>query len=420
MNPPPEHKYTFAQPGNGSRSRIDHIYATENIINKSSVWSIENLNIPTDHQLISVKIHDHNAPQIGLSHWFLRPFLLKDKKFIRDVTHTESEPVNPMNTHTPHPQQCLQNFIEHTHSIAQKQTKIKAGMINLRTKKLEKAKEKLIDRANNTAGDEMKANFETASLITTKIHEIQSTIFDQNQKLMRANRHLYGKTINKFWCANRKTKKSHNTIMELRIPETSPPQYSTNSLSMANKMAIYHKNLQHNDETHHPMERSTVTTALLSEMPYLSEPHKCKLREKTTYSEVEAALMNSPNNKAAGINRIPIDLLKELHKNHIQNAKMNKPSFDIVNLLKDAYNNLETNGITNPNIQDSWLCPLYKKGDCCEIPNYRPIMVLNAEYKILTSTIMTRIAEIALTLIHKTQAAFIKGCSIFNQIDLAK
>src|SRR5258708_8333534 len=42
------------------------------------------------------------------------------------------------------------------------------------------------------------------------------------------------------------------------------------------------------------------------------------------------------------------------------------------------------------------------------------------EYKILTTAIMTRLAEVAPSLIHKTQAAFIKGHSIFDQIDLAK
>jgi len=52
-----------------------------------------------------------------------------------------------------------------------------------------------------------------------------------------------------------------------------------------------------------------------------------------------------------------------------------------------------------PDIQDGWLCPLYKKRE---------------------SAIMNRIAEATPSLIHKSQTAFIKGCSIFDQIDLAR
>ncbi len=63
-NPPPKHKYSFTQPGAGSRSRIDHIYATEDIRTRASDWSIGNPEIPTDHQLVLVRIYDENPPQI--------------------------------------------------------------------------------------------------------------------------------------------------------------------------------------------------------------------------------------------------------------------------------------------------------------------------------------------------------------------
>src|SRR5260221_6112002 len=66
------------------------------------------------------------------------------------------------------------------------------------------------------------------------------------------------------------------------------------------------------------------------------------------------------------------------------------------------------------------MCPLYKKKDCHEIPNYRPITVLNAEYKILTTAIMNKLSDVAPNLIHKSQTAFIKAHSIFDQIDQAK
>ncbi len=197
--------------------------------------------------------------------------------------------------------------------------------------------------------------------------------------------------------------------MELHLLETNPSQYSTNSMTMANEMAKYHCNLQKHDTMLHSPERILATDTLLLRMPHISEPHHNMLNAPLTYKEIESALMSSPNEKVAGTNGIPTDLYKEIHKLYKQNANEKKPCLDIIALLRTAYNNIVANGITTPNFQDGWLCPLYKKSDCCEIPNYQPIMVLNSEYKILTTAIMTRLAEVAPGLIHKPKQLSLKA-----------
>src|SRR5258708_3054024 len=130
---------------------------------------------------------------------------------------------------------------------------------------------------------------------------------------------------------------------------------------MANEMSKYHGCLQHRNTIPHPPNWDPTTTALLMGMLQLPTHIKDKMSERLTYNKIENALMSSPNNKAAGINGIPTDLLKELRKSHKQNSKQNKPSFDIINLLRTTYNDIEQKGIMAPDIQDGWLCPLYKK-----------------------------------------------------------
>ena len=63
------------------------------------------------------------------------------------------------------------------------------------------------------------------------------------------------------------------------------------------------------------------------------------------------------------------------------------------------------------------MCPIYKKKEADNIANYRPITILNTDYKILTKAIETCLMDIAPTIIHPDQAGFIRGRSIFDQID---
>jgi len=55
------------------------------------------------------------------------------------------------------------------------------------------------------------------------------------------------------------------------------------------------------------------------------------------------------------------------------------------------------------------MCPIYKKNDKTEISNYRPITVLNSDYKILTHALTNHLSAIIPYLIHPDQAGFIKG-----------
>jgi len=66
------------------------------------------------------------------------------------------------------------------------------------------------------------------------------------------------------------------------------------------------------------------------------------------------------------------------------------------------------------------MCPIYKKGERNNVANYRPITVLNTDYKTITKALANKLAEVAPTLVHRDQAGFLKGRSIFDQVKLAK
>lgn len=74
----------------------------------------------------------------------------------------------------------------------------------------------------------------------------------------------------------------------------------------------------------------------------------------------------------------------------------------------------------NTGFADGWLCPLYKKNDKREPGNYRPVTVLNSDYKIFTKALSIKLCKLAPKLIHESQAGFVPGRSIINQVKLTK
>lgn len=64
-------------------------------------------------------------------------------------------------------------------------------------------------------------------------------------------------------------------------------------------------------------------------------------------------------------------------------------------------------------------CAQYiKKKDRRDIANYRPITILNTDYKIMTKILTGRLTKVAPGIIHDDQAGFMKGQSIYDQMEL--
>ena len=59
------------------------------------------------------------------------------------------------------------------------------------------------------------------------------------------------------------------------------------------------------------------------------------------------------------------------------------------------------------NFAVAWMCPAFKKKDPTKIGNYRPISILNMDYKMLTKVMALQLNNHMHTLIHSNQAGFV-------------
>ena len=122
-----------------------------------------------------------------------------------------------------------------------------------------------------------------------------------------------------------------------------------------------------------------------------------------TEAEVQEAVQRLKNNKSAGSDGIPAELLKAAGANFIS-----------------TFHQLLTKIWTAESMPEEWnvsvISPIYKKGDKNDCGNYRGISLLNIAYKILASVMCERLKPHVIRIIGSYQCGFMPGRSTSDQI----
>jgi hypothetical protein len=136
-NPPPTRNFTFRHSTANYMSRIDRIYADDNILDKAFTWDILDPEIPTtDHQLTIVSIHNPNIPIIGCGRWAMPKYLINDKDFLKEVERMGNETLTQINhQETTNTQQQFQHLILTITNLAKKTRKDKIRKNELKNQK---------------------------------------------------------------------------------------------------------------------------------------------------------------------------------------------------------------------------------------------------------------------------------------------
>ena len=184
----------------------------------------------------------------------------------------------------------------------------------------------------------------------------------------------------------------------------------------------YHEGIQHIKENiPEDIREMKITKALDALETQALEEQKEMLAAPITREEVEEALKATDSNSAAGLDGITYELWKTLALSFKEDSAGNIPSFDVIDLLTLLFNDIEEFGIVEgTGFTDGWMCPIYKKNENTEISNYRPVTLLNTDYKLLTKILTMRLSTIAVNLIHQSQAGFVPGRQIADHAKLVR
>ena len=199
-----------------------------------------------------------------------------------------------------------------------------------------------------------------------------------------------------------------------------------NSKRMANIVRDYHSELQKEGkpfEAPREEREKEMEEAIASLDAALAEDEISALEQRITPVEVRHAIYDASLEKAAGMDRIPIEVWRILttHPKDIAEGEDPNEIMDAAMLLGAAFNDIVEYGMAKElSFAEGWMSPLFKKKDKTHIENYCPITVLNTDYKTMTSILTKHIAQPALHLIHEDQAGFMRGHRIEDKTDLIR
>jgi hypothetical protein len=193
---------------------------------------------------------------------------------------------------------------------------------------------------------------------------------------------------------------------------------------MAELAKNYHNNLQNRDPP--PLDKDTRTAqieAALEAIPNdqrLDDPGNSPMSRLITEDNVAKALKSAKKGTSTGMDGCPYELWKKLKQKYDTNIREGTENFNIIKVLTRVFNDIQIHGVEeHTDFALGWMCPIYKKKDCTKISNYKPITLLNTDYKILTKALALQLMDDIEPMIHPDQAGFIPNRSITDQIRLA-
>ena len=372
-----------------------------------------------------------DTPHTGKGHWTWPLMLIEDPKTIEKISRRGIQLQNDMtellNTNedreTNNPQLLWETFKDEIKKIAQSQNKKAYHKMTSKIQNMEKDRAAIAALPDLDDRDDLCTEEAFLASEITHLKKAQTNLSRDTFKVKLTH---HGEKPGGIWSKLGKERRPRDPIYRLKTPNVNPPQFERQTKRMAQLTRDYHDNLQNEGlyNINNQEEHENKTNAFLQNIPReqtVQEHENSPMNWAIKKEQVREAIIAAKNGSATGMDGCPYELWKKLVNEHDTQTKKNKPSFDITQTLTKVLQDIQMNGIdARTNFTLGWMCPIYKKKDPTEISNYRPITLLNTDYKLLTKVLALQLMEQAQSLVHEDQAGFIPRRSIFNHIRLAK
>ena len=404
--------------GRQTQSRLDRIYIARETSQYALDWKMQPTPMPTDHWLVMIKYAPGNAPNIGPGRWTWPIASLQNEKLMTKIITQGIQLQNNIDRlqqenidrNISNPQRLWQKFEENICMTAKHHNKETLHKVNSRIKALTKDLKETTAHPNLDTDDDLRT---TEALLANELTYLARSNARTQKEELRAKLDDHGEKLGGIWSAMSKETKPRDLIRRLKIPDTNPPQYERRTERMAQLARDYHDSLQRNgmpdhedvDEYEHALHE---TLSAIPNNQKMEEPTFTPLHQPATQTQTVKALRLSKNGSATGLDGCPYELWKTLHQHYNTALQMNKNGFNIAKTLTKVFNDIQEHSVDpTTDFAIGWMCPIYKKKDPTDISNYRPITLMNTDYKLLTKVLALQLTHPIHSLVHEDQAGFI-------------
>ena len=387
-------EYTWSRNCPFTARRLDYIFASQDIINLTQETKITTL-IHSDHRAVTTTIAFHNYKR-GPSYWKLNNSLLKDIRYLEYMNKTIEEFKESYNQDIdPHNkwELCKIKIKEGSQSYSKKKQQKSRDKIAEMQERLNKIEQTLSTQPDNkplkTELVKIKTELEVFALAQAHGAQIRSRI-----KYIEEGEKNTGYFLNL-----EKTNTANNTITAL---QTSDGRTITQQAEVLNEQVNFYSHLYKKDED--PNLQDTYITDFLGPNctpPLLEEHEKEACEKEISEADIVEAIKKMKNGSAPGCDGLTTEFYKVFW------PKIKK-------LVIESYKHSFACGHVSATQQKGIITLIHKGKNLPResLANWRPITLLNTDYKILAKTLALKLSVTLNKIISNDQCGFIKGRNI--------
>lgn len=281
------------------------------------------------------------------------------------------------------------------------------GKLISKTASLKKAKEEAFKKEKKKWSEieQMHKNTGDPTLLP-QIKEIKNTIdkllsaeIEKNTRFLKQSYYEIGPRATKLLAKRLRKQQADRTIYKIRDINTNEIKYEPKEIET--NFRNYYKNLY----SQPPSATSEQMKAFLQtlDLPTIGKKQNSFLTSPIERSEIEGAVKRLKTNKSPGSEGLPTEWYKIFRE-------------QLLPILERTFNHILEKGKLPPSWKEAVISVIPKGNSSETCSGYRPISILNVDYKLYTAIISKRFEHFMKDLIDEDQTGFIKGRQTHDNI----
>ena len=372
----------------GTAVRIDRFYTSR--VFRHAIISSDISPCPhTDHDLITASFV-FEPVILGKSTWYFNCSLLSDNSFQQLI---ENFWINWRDAKT--------NFSDLATWWDRAKEQIKELSRNYSANKFRSQQKELKDRKKKLRNAQRKSDLTGEACHKRLTAELQNHVRRIEQQLAegakirsKAAHLVHNETCSKYFF-NLEKKRGEDKL--IRAVQSSNSGLISEPAAMRAEIKSFYESLYRAE----PCDKAIQAQLLTKIDQQISEDQNTALTQPFTRQDLKKSIEQMANSKSPGLDGLPAEFYKHF--------------FDLIaDDLLLVFNELLTSGRMSASQRTGLITLLYKKGDRTDLKNWRPISLLNCDYKILAKMISLRLANVLENIIQPDQTCSVPNRSIIT------